>query len=351
MSAARNRRIRILGYMVCAAIAWNTFAVAAVPPASAHAPAKQEAAESRKPLLQERKELFDQVSLLTGIPWYQLAAMDQYDRTISAARKREKFSGLIALYFSDREWAGLLNPNPQDNNPRTIAFFGGAGRDGSGDGLADRGNDLDRLYAAVKPILDLQAGGMDFNTAVWEHYHNPRSVERIQQFARIYRNFGTLDLDQHAFPLPIRAQYTYRDTWGASRGWGGFRIHEGTDLFAHQGVPVRSTSYGVIEVMGWNPYGGWRVGIRDIHNLYHYYAHLSGFNKKLKKNDIVKPGDVIGWVGSSGYGRPGTQGKFPPHLHYGIYRDNGLTEWAFDPYPMLKQWEREERQRGSKPEK
>lgn len=54
------------------------------------------------------------------------------------------------------------------------------------------------------------------------------------------------------------------------------------------------------------------------------------------------PGQTIGWVGSSGYGSPGTQGKFPPHLHYGIYRDRGITEWAFDPYPLLKQWENQE---------
>jgi len=94
--------------------------------------------------------------------------------------------------------------------------------------------------------------------------------------------------------------------------------------------------------MGWNPFGGWRVGIRDTDNFYHYYAHLSGFNKKIKQGDIVTPGVVIGWVGSSGYGKPGTQGKFPPHLHYGIYRDNGSMEWSFDPYPLLKKWERED---------
>jgi murein DD-endopeptidase MepM/ murein hydrolase activator NlpD len=168
------------------------------------------------------------------------------------------------------------------------------------------------------------------------------------QFAKIYAAFGTLDLHRHAFPLPIRADYSYRSTWGASRSWGGYRIHEGTDLFASYGVPVRSTCYGMIEEMGWNRYGGWRIGIRDLDNIYHYYAHLSGFNKKLHKGDIVKPGQVIGWVGSSGYGKPGTQGKFPPHLHFGLYRDNGVKEWSFDPYPHLKRWEREERQRAGK---
>ena len=150
-----------------------------------------------------------------------------------------------------------------------------------------------------------------------------------------------------SFPIPVQYNYSYHNTWGDARGWGGRRIHEGTDIFADYGTPVRATRFGVIEVMGWNMYGGWRVGIRDLENVYHYYAHLSSFNKKFKIGDIVEPGNVIGYVGSSGYGKPGTSGKFPPHLHYGMYRDNGKTEWSFDPYPYLKRWEREEYQKKS----
>ena len=126
-----------------------------------------------------------------------------------------------------------------------------------------------------------------------------------------------------------------------NRGWGGKRTHEGTDLFANYGTDVYSTSYGVVEVMGWNDYGGWRIGIRDNHNTYHYYAHLNAFHKQLKVGDVVEPGTLIGFVGSSGYGKEGTSGKFPPHLHYGMYKFNGRMEWAFDPYPHLKLWEKQ----------
>ena len=87
---------------------------------------------------------------------------------------------------------------------------------------------------------------------------------------------------------------------------------------------------------GWNKYGGWRIGIRDVNNTYHYFAHLNGFAKDLNIGDIVKPGQLIGSVGASGYGPPGTSGKFPPHLHYGMYKYNGRTEWSFDPFPHLK---------------
>lgn len=306
------------------------------------------AAIPMKQVFAERKALFDKVSTLTGIPWYDLAAVDQYERSLSLAKKRPMSKGLIGIYYSELEWVGLTNPDHEDTDAERIAFFGGKGTDGDGDGKADRKNDADVLNTMARYLLKYGVNPDDFRTGLWEYYRNMRAVDRIIQFSRIYAAFDTLELHEHAFPLPLGSDYSYRSTWGAKRGWGGYRIHEGTDLFAGYGVPVRSTCYGIIEVMGWNPYGGWRVGIRDLNNVYHYYAHLSGFNKKVKEGDIVKPGQVVGWVGSSGYGKPGTSGKFPPHLHYGLYRDNGTTEWSFDPYPHLRKWEREERQRKNK---
>ena len=111
-----------------------------------------------------------------------------------------------------------------------------------------------------------------------------------------------MDLESHVFPVPVRSNHSYKNTWGAARGWGGRRIHEGTDIFASYGVPVRATSYGIIEMKGWNRYGGWRVGIRDINNNYHYFAHLNGFSKDIHTGQVVEPGQLIGSVGSSGYG-------------------------------------------------
>ena len=80
-----------------------------------------------------------------------------------------------------------------------------------------------------------------------------------------------------------------------------------------------------------------------MYNTYHYYAHLSGFNKEVKEGDVVEPGTLLGYVGSSGYGKEGTSGRFAPHLHYGMYKYNGRTEWAFDPFPYLRLWEREDK--------
>lgn len=289
--------------------------------------------------------LLQSASALTGVDWTYLAAIDQYERTLNQANPntRPKYDGLIAIHFSPEQWAGALNPNKEDQSPQSIAFFGGVGKDGSGDGKADRYNDMDRLMTMAVHLASFGPSNDDIRQALWAHYQNDRSVTRIEQFHKIMETFQSLDLFGHVFPLPLNVNYSYRSTWGASRGYGGRRIHEGTDIFAGYGVPVHSTCYGIIEVMGWNRFGGWRVGIRDLNNVYHYFAHLSGFNKQWKEGDVVKPGDVIGWVGSSGYGKPGTQGKFPPHLHYGMYRDNGWVDWSFDPYPYLRKWEQEQR--------
>ncbi|WP_168121154.1 M23 family metallopeptidase [Paenibacillus sp. HB172176] len=292
-----------------------------------------------------RMQLYDKLSKVTNVEWYWIAAVDQYERSISKARPKARplLGQTVGVFVEPERWAGALNPYTEDNSPVSIRWFGGIGQDGDGNGSAERTSDFDLLYSLIRFMSSYGINEERFPIGIWEYYHNSRAAQRVTQFASLYRHYGRLDLFEHAFPLPIGNSYSYRDTWGDRRGWGGRRIHEGTDIFAGYGTPVRSTCYGVIEVKGWNKYGGWRIGIRDLNNHYHYYAHLSGFDKTIAIGDIVKPGQVVGRVGSSGYGKPGTSGKFPPHLHYGVYSDRGLIEWAFDPYPMLRRWEQAER--------
>jgi peptidoglycan LD-endopeptidase LytH len=319
---------------------------------TAAAPASAQNQKEIKEPATSRMELFQQMQVLTGIPWYYLAAIDQFERNIQkkpSKPTKDKKQRQLFITISPDKWAGLLNPNPSDKHLKTIQFFHGMGKDGSGDQLADADNDVDVLYTFASYLAQYGYTEDDLRIGLWDYYKRDKTVDIISEFAQIFHKFNKTELTDTAFPLPLYTDYSYRSTWGDARGWGGNRIHEGCDLFSHYGTPVRSVCYGYIEVMGWNRFGGWRVGIRDLNNYYHYYAHLGGFNKKhVKVGDIVKPGDVVGWVGSSGYGKPGTQGKFPPHLHYGMYKDNGKTEWAFDPYPHLRKWEREETQRKKK---
>ncbi|XOS92730.1 M23 family metallopeptidase [Brevibacillus laterosporus] len=65
-----------------------------------------------------------------------------------------------------------------------------------------------------------------------------------------------------------------------------------------------------------------------------YYAHLSAFAPGLKVGSSVKTGQLIGFVGDTGYGSSGTSGMFAPHLHFGLYSNQ--TGEAVNPYPFLK---------------
>ncbi|MFC7394310.1 M23 family metallopeptidase [Scopulibacillus cellulosilyticus] len=292
----------------------------------------------------DRKALYLKTAAVTDVPWYLLAAVDQYERSVRNIRRDlPDAEGIIGLYFEPQQWTGPLNLNKKDKNILDITLFDGLGKDGNGDGLADINNPEDVLYAMAEKLSEHGPGINNIKLALWDYYQRGKTVEMILQLSKLYHHFNRVDLDGHAFPIPLRMNYDYNSTWGARRGWGGLRIHEGTDIFADYGTPVKATSYGVIEMIGWNKFGGWRLGIRDPQNIYHYYGHLRGYGKHIKKGALVKPGQIIGYVGSSGYGPKGTQGKFPPHLHYGMYRDNGSTEFSFDPYPYLRAWERQER--------
>lgn len=314
-------------------------------PATAKAPS---AAPAKDPVKQERLQLFQELEATHGIPWTYLAAIDQYERAMQVGRKQKSdapSARLTAIEIPADRWCGPLNPDQDDTNPDSIRFFEGVGVDGDGDGVAERTNDRDVLATLIHHFSSYGYAREDWLIGLWNYYQRDRAVRTIDQFSTIYEKYQHLDLDGRSFPIPSRYTYSYRSTWGYPRGWGGRRIHEGTDIFASHGTPVLSTGYGIIEVIGWNRYGGWRIGMRDMSNVYHYFAHLSSFKKGLKQGDIVEPGEVIGYVGSSGYGKPGTSGKFPPHLHYGMYRETGGNEWAFDPYPYLIRWERQSRKR------
>ncbi len=279
-----------------------------------------------------------------SVHWSLLAGLDMYGATTkppAGVTRPQGLSHFVTGYrFTQHEWQGLFNPIENDLNAQRIALFYGRGLDGDRDGKADQNNPYDRVAAIAAWLHQGGPTEQDQSNELWKHFENGTSVERIVALSHVFKYFGTTQLDERTFPLHKRYSYSFRDTWGEGRNFGGRRIHEGTDIFASYGTPVLSTCYGYIELIGWNRLGGWRIGLRAADNTYFYYAHLSSYARGIHQGVIVRPGQVLGYVGSSGYGKPGTSGKFPPHLHFGIYKDTGLREWAFDPYPSLRQWER-----------
>lgn len=259
------------------------------------------------PLYQKYGEMYD-------VDWAVLAGIDRYAQLIKTRSERVE-APYYGFAFHPAAWAGIENPNLDDVSPQAISVFGGLGQDANGDMLALPFDQPDRIKTLAY-WLDSESDEDD-EVAVWNLFQDPIAVERVFAFARMFHAFG-LNVNGHSFPLDKRYNYTIKHTFGARRSFGGRRIHEGVDIFADYGTPVLACSYGYVELMGWNRLGGWRIGIRDANNMYYYYGHLSAFQKGLRQGDLVRPGQVIGYVGSSGYGPPGTSGKFPPHLHFGL---------------------------------
>lgn len=124
---------------------------------------------------------------------------------------------------------------------------------------------------------------------------------------------------------PIAAGYGYShcDDFGVARSFGFNRKHLGNDLMGSLGTPVVAVEGGVVEAMGWNRYGGWRVGIRSFDSKrYYYYAHLqkdTPFAPGLEEGDIVEAGDLIGFMGRTGYSdKENVNNIETVHLHFGL---------------------------------
>lgn len=141
-------------------------------------------------------------------------------------------------------------------------------------------------------------------------------------------------------PLKPGTYTPFRNNFGDLRTWSPTgpteRSHEGIDISAPNGTPIYSAADGKIIRYGWNYYGGWRLSIAYNDNTYLYYAHMDRYAPGLYEGATVKKGQLIGYVGKTGYGPVGTEGS-RNHLHFGIYQ-NGT---AINPYPYLKKWEQE----------
>ena len=126
--------------------------------------------------------------------------------------------------------------------------------------------------------------------------------------------------------IPVQgvAPRAIADNWHAPRAGG--RKHEGIDIFAKRGTPVVSPVTGIVTTVGSDRLGGNYIRVLGPGRQTHYFAHLDRF-AQIRRWDVVKAGEVIGYVGNTGNARGGS-----PHLHYGIYAATG----AINPLPLLK---------------
>lgn len=90
---------------------------------------------------------------------------------------------------------------------------------------------------------------------------------------------------------------------------GKWRGHMGVDYAAPTGTPIHATADGIVDFIGNQSGFGKIVILKHRNNISTYYAHQSRFVNGMKKGDRVEQGQLIGYVGSTGWATG-------PHLHY-----------------------------------
>ena len=92
-----------------------------------------------------------------------------------------------------------------------------------------------------------------------------------------------------------------------------YRPHHGVDYAAPSGTPVRAVADGVVTVKTYKKADGNILKIKHPGNLTSGYLHLRGFAKGIKVGAKVSQGQIIGYVGSTGY-------STGPHLDFRLWK-------------------------------
>ena len=152
-------------------------------------------------------------------------------------------------------------------------------------------------------------------------------------------------------PVAEGFSYSHSDDFGNSRSYGYKRKHLGHDMMGYVGTPIVAVEGGTVECIGWNQYGGWRLGIRSFDGKRsYYYAHLrkdSPYAEGIEAGTQVKAGQVIGYMGMTGYSvKSNVNGMSVPHLHFGLQlifdesQKEGVNQIWLDMYNIVRLLER-----------
>ena len=123
------------------------------------------------------------------------------------------------------------------------------------------------------------------------------------------------------------------DTYADARSEG--RTHYAIDIMAPTGTPVLAVADGTVEKLFDSKQGGLTIYQFEPGGTFaYYYAHLDRYAAGLAEGKVLRQGDVIGYVGSTGNADPAA-----PHLHFAVFLLGPERAWhkgtAINPYPLL----------------
>src|SRR5699024_11954168 len=163
---------------------------------------------------------------LTQLPWYYLAAIDQYERHIKTNDTEKQ---LTSIDIPEEEWFGAGNQK-HHKDERIIQNFNGIGRDGDGDLQADPNNPEDILYTIAHLLASSGLTKDDIKIALWNYYERDLTVITIMNTARIFKTYDTIRLTKRDFHVSLNHNYSYRNTCGVLSMFVGLLIHYCSDI-------------------------------------------------------------------------------------------------------------------------
>ena len=143
----------------------------------------------------------------------------------------------------------------------------------------------------------------------------------------------TLGREPLVMPVEGARAADLRDSFEEARG--STRRHEAIDIPAPRGTPVVAAVDGSIEKLFTSEQGGLTVYEFDRDRGYcYYYAHLDRYAEDVREKKLVRRGDRLGYVGTTG-----DASAEAPHLHFAIFRLGPAKQWwvgtPINPYPFL----------------
>lgn len=224
--------------------------------------------------------------------------------------------------------------------------------------LQKRDNDIYRSIFEAKPIPDsvragkewqeeefAQLNGMDNETLVQNAATTMQMLEHKISIQRAsYVEIDTLLKTKQRMlaHIPAIQPIANKDLSRIASGFGyridpiykTIKLHPGIDFAAPRGTPIYATGDGTVEFAGENGDGyGQHVIIDNGYGYETLYGHM--IKTKVRKNEKVKRGEVIGWVGSSGK-------STGPHCHYEVIKNGEKVDPVYYFYNDLtpEQYER-----------
>ncbi|MBV8159681.1 MAG: M23 family metallopeptidase [Acidimicrobiia bacterium] len=129
--------------------------------------------------------------------------------------------------------------------------------------------------------------------------------------------------------FPVAGMANWSDDWLMPRFTPTFHLHQGNDIFAAGGTPIRATFDGTV-TFSQEPVGGNDVYLHQSNGTFFFCAHAASFAPGITSGQTVKQGTIVGFVGNTGDAQGGAT-----HCHFEVHPNCGP---AVDPKPTLDGW-------------